>query len=992
MKAIRMKTSHPALIILVIVCVLLPNFLMGQIEIRETENVNLIYFADIHEYLVPHVASCYENALKYHQNLFQYEPGEKVTVFLKDFSDYGNAGATPSPRNLVLIDMAPLNSSYETMPTNERINAIMNHEMVHIVTMDQAARSETFFRSLFAGKVRATSENPASIFYSYLTNPRMLSPRWYLEGIAVFLETWMAGGFGRAMGAYDEMVFRSMVRDSSYFYDIVGLESEGTAIDFQVGANSYLYGTRFFDYLAYSYGPEKLIDWTARVEGSKMYYAKQFKHVYGKNLESEWSRWIEWEHKFQKDNLQAIRENPTTPFRRIFDQALGSVSPGFFDPESRKLFLAVRYPGQVAHIAAIQVDTGQIEKICDVKDAALYYVTSLTFDPDTQTLYYTTDNKRWRDLNSVNVKTGEQKRLMQDVRTGDLAFNPIDKSTWGVRHVNGISTLVRIPYPYQEWNQIHSFPFGRNISGLDISPDGSTLTASLVEVTGLGKLIKLDTKKLLADEVEIVEIFDFEDSLPEGFVFSPDGRYLFGSSYYSGVSNIYRYDFEEEDMDIVSNCESGFFRPVPVSDDSLIVMRYTGQGFVPVMIPNQVPEKVSAITFLGNEVLKKHPVLEEWMAGSPAKINIDSMTTTIGSYHPAARMRLESAYPIVEGYKNYASLGYRINLSDLLFLSRLNLTASYSPDQSLTEDERIHLGLLFGYWDWEVTASYNGADFYDLFGPTKTSRKGYSLGINYKHNYIYDKPRILDLKLSLTGYGGMERLPDFQNVQAIYDKMLSAKAKMNYEYIHKSLGSVDEERGIRWQLNGQSNYVNSELFPRIHTNLDYGFPLPLKHSSLWFRSSTGLSFGDKENPFANFFFGGFGNNWIDYQTEKRYRNYYGFPGASLNAVGGRDYGKLMVEWNLPPIRFKRFGLPDLYIRWARPALFASGIRTNLLETVSDPDEQFGTQRTLLNTGVQVDFELVMFSRYKSMFSLGYAVAAEEHRPLSKEFMISLKIL
>ena len=71
----------------------------------------------------------------------------------------------------------------------------------------------------------------------------------------------MAGGLGRAQGAYDEMVFRSMVRDDSRFYDPLGLVSEGAKIDFQVGVNSYLYGTRFMSYLAYEYSPEELIRW-----------------------------------------------------------------------------------------------------------------------------------------------------------------------------------------------------------------------------------------------------------------------------------------------------------------------------------------------------------------------------------------------------------------------------------------------------------------------------------------------------------------------------------------------------------------------------------------------------------------------------------------------------------------------------------------------------------------------------------------------------------
>ena len=61
----------------------------------------------------------------------------------------------------------------------------------------------------------------------------------------------MAGGLGRAQGAYDEMVFRAMVRDDAHFYSPLGLEwPKASSVDFQVGVNAYLYGTRFMSYLA----------------------------------------------------------------------------------------------------------------------------------------------------------------------------------------------------------------------------------------------------------------------------------------------------------------------------------------------------------------------------------------------------------------------------------------------------------------------------------------------------------------------------------------------------------------------------------------------------------------------------------------------------------------------------------------------------------------------------------------------------------------------
>ena len=71
------------------------------------------------------------------------------------------------------------------------------------------------------------------MLFLYLTSPRVAAPRWYHEGIAVFMDTWMAGGLGRAQSGYDEMVWRSMVKDDTPFYDPLGLVSEGTKIDFQ---------------------------------------------------------------------------------------------------------------------------------------------------------------------------------------------------------------------------------------------------------------------------------------------------------------------------------------------------------------------------------------------------------------------------------------------------------------------------------------------------------------------------------------------------------------------------------------------------------------------------------------------------------------------------------------------------------------------------------------------------------------------------------------
>ncbi len=68
----------------------------------------------------------------------------------------------------------------------------------------------------------------------------------------MFVETWMAGGIGRAQGGYDEMVFRSMVRDGAHFYDPLGSCPRARRSTSRSQINSYLYGTRFMTWLAHA--------------------------------------------------------------------------------------------------------------------------------------------------------------------------------------------------------------------------------------------------------------------------------------------------------------------------------------------------------------------------------------------------------------------------------------------------------------------------------------------------------------------------------------------------------------------------------------------------------------------------------------------------------------------------------------------------------------------------------------------------------------------
>ena len=78
--------------------------------------------------------------------------------------------------------------------------------------------------------------------------------------------------------------------------------------------------------------------------------------------------------------------------------------------------------------------------------------------------------------------------------------------------------------------------------------------------------------------------------------------------------------------------------------------------------------------------------------------------------------------------------------------------------------------------------------------------------------------------------------------------------------------------------------------------------------------------GSRLDPSARFFFGGFGNNWVDYRARQQFREVEALPGIEINHASGANYGRAQVELDLPPLRFRKVGTPSMYLRWASLSL------------------------------------------------------------------------
>jgi hypothetical protein len=963
----------------------------ANLNFVETEDLRIVYY-DYEDFLVPHVTRSFLSALAAQRRLFGYTPDGSANVYLRDFTDRGNAVTFVTPRNRIFFDIAASYDPYETINSGDWFWTTALHETTHLADNDRASPADARFRHIFHGKVNADAVHPETLLYFYLTVPRRTAPRWYQEGSAVFMETWLSGGVGRAQGGYDEMVFRAMVQDEAKFYNPLGLVSKGTEIDFQTGANAYLYGTRFADYLALTYGPQRLISWWRRDANSRRYYADDFQRVFGLPLDTAWQQWISFEHRFQEQNLKSVHEHPVTEYHDLTRRSLGAISRTYLSADGTTLFAGVQYPGQVAHIVSINRRSGEVRELKEVKDPRSYTVTALAFDAQSGTLFYTTNNNNYRNLMMFNPHSGKTRMLLKAARIGDIVYNRADRSLWGLRLDNGLVQVVRIPFPYDKWEQLYQFPAGEKAFDLDLSPDGELASVSVSgPASGLGsaqvrQVRIIPTAALRKGEAKPLHAFSMGVAVPEGFVFSSDGRYLYGSSYFTGVSNIYRYEIATEQLAAVSNAAVGFFRPLPVDDTQLIVLRYSAKGFVPTLVTAQPTEDLSAITFLGEQVASKYPEVTTWTAASPASIDAQSQILHEGLYR-RTHVSLESLIPVIQGYKDSVALGGSARFSDPLGLDSLVVDASYSPDNALPSRERLHFTADASHRLWTAGVAWNRADFYDLFGPTKRSLAGYNGYVGYDRPFVYDPPETLDFITKVAYYGDLDQLPGFQNVPSPSKNLFSADAGFAGVDTRDSPGAVDAETGHRWSLKAHAYGAAGEFIPSITGTYDVGFPLPLDHSSIWLRTGAFISTGSPSDPLANSYLGAFGNNYVDTAANggaQRYRQLLSMPGFDIDALSGKSLVKGLLEWCLPPVRFEALGSPGFYVSWARPALFVGALETN-------PGTS-GTRHNAQDVGVQVDFQMHVMHRQPMMLSFGAARGHSDTGLGTTEFMVSLQVL
>ncbi|MCR5352092.1 MAG: hypothetical protein K6E35_06350 [Bacteroidales bacterium] len=969
----------------------------------KTDEATLVFFDKGLSRYIPHMVRMYQNGKALHEQIWAsdsvYVP-EAPLLLLTDWEDDGNGGATPLPRSMIQIGMAPLNMSYYINPSSERYRQLFCHEYTHIVMTDKYNRRDLGWRRFFGTKVETDNAHPISALWSYLSVPRWYAPRWYHEGIACFLETWLGGGVGRALGGYDEMYFRSIVNGGDKLFSVVGLETEGSTMDFQVGANAYLYGTRFVNYLTAEYGFDKLVSFYNRTADSRTFFGSQFKQVYGQPLRKVWNEWKKAEKSHQEENLATVREYPVTATVPLTQDPLGSVSPFVYDPGTGKAYAAMNAPGDFAHITEIDLHSGQQRKISSLYGIQLYTPAYVALDHNAKRLIYTDNNARMRGLEVYDLQQRRVVKKLKYQRVNNIVYDNATDRLYGLFSNAGTQAIIRYDKNIENPEIIYSFPFGVSVFDIDVSHDGKLLSVTRQGDNGEHTLMLFRVDDLAQAKFAPEEIATWEDTNLGQFRFSLDDRSLIGSSYYTGISNLWQIDLETHEMQLLSNTDIGLFAPLEYAPGQLLALEFERDGMRPVTLEKSVIQDANAITMLGHRAYENNrEALEQvGLLKEPLKpIEFGDVYNNITPYNIFKEMRYAGGYPTITGFTDARAwnhvtpvLGYQFTFKDPVGLSRIKLGLGVSPWSSNDLKNKFHVDFEWKYYFWTLKAAWNHTDFYDLAGPMRASRKGYMVDLSYDYSNSMNAPYKYAWGASIATYGDMDALPLYQEIpieQGIRS-MQTASLYGNISKLRGSLGAVMREQGFDLGLQGYSYLADGHLFPSVEASGDFGVLLPIdRNTSFWLRTAAGHSFGDAASAFGNFYLGGFRNNRLDNKDSFQYRNSKAMPGADIDAIRAHSYAKATGELNLRPLRFNDFGALFLYPTWAQCSLFGTGLAT------WNPGED---RQLYYSAGVQLSTELVFFNYLKTTLSVGYAhLFAPGSFPGGRhgnEWMVSLKLL
>ena len=539
----------------------------------ETEHF-LIHFHETTERSAREAATVAEKIYAPVTALYNFEPGEKTHIIIKDVNDEAN-GLAYFYDNKIEIWSLPLD--YDLRGSHRWIQDVLTHEFTHIVQMGTAMKFKRRVPGIYLQLLNYEDERREDVLYGYpnaivsYPYPGANVPPWFAEGVAQYM---YASANYDYWDSHRDMLLRDRVRHHNLL-SFAAMNSFGKR---GIGNESaYNQGFSFVRYIAARFGEESL---QAISRGMAAPWAVSVSRVIKKVTGSSGVElYRDWKVELQASYAAQMRSVEGHPVQGeiVVSQGVANLHPVWRPGKRQFAYLSSRgadYFGQTA-LYLHDLATGKSRKLSAQARSAP------TWSGDGQTLYYAAKSKpdangsRWNDLYAYDLEADKERRLTHGAR----ATSPVLLDTGRVAYLtvsDGTSNVMVLDLESSEATPLTALDDGTFLHSIAYSSGDTTLICDATLNHGR-ELLEINLRTGAMRPVPPATGLGGGQRDPHRLSAAGGSRELLLSVDASGIFNLYRLGGASPGY--VTNVEGGAFMPSVSETGEIIYSLYSGGGY-----------------------------------------------------------------------------------------------------------------------------------------------------------------------------------------------------------------------------------------------------------------------------------------------------------------------------------------------------------------------------------------------------------------------------
>ncbi|MEM9194399.1 MAG: hypothetical protein AAGF12_34800 [Myxococcota bacterium] len=513
------------------------------------------------------VAAVSERAHAILSDVLDHDPDERTHVVLTDDTDSANGSANSVPFNRIRVFATAPGDLTALEDYDDWMTELIVHEHTHVLHLDTISGIPALINAIF-GKVFP---------------PNSITPRWFIEGVAVHQESGHTSG-GRLRGSLFDMFLRMDALEDR----LLRLDQISNVIDrIPFGNAWYLYGSRFVNYVLRKHGDDVLVDMIQDIGDNLIAFGMNRTAIRatGQSFEELYDEFISVTRARYEAVAEQVEAEGRVEGERITWHGLDAKGPRFVDEERIVYYAASGTETPV--LRTINATTG-----CEPEDLVRVVSTLPSPHPAGDSIFYSHvellhNRYFFNDIFRYDVAEGESEQLTHGLRAREVDVSPdgqrvtfvvngASTSHLAIADIRNIEDTRRIVVRNRRFDQIYTPRW---------SPDGRSIAFSRWLRGGYRDVAILDVAS-----GRVLAVTD-DRALETGPSWSPDGRWLFFSSDRSSINNIYAFHLTSGTTHQVTNVIGGAFQP-EVSPDGgrLVYVGYHALGYDLYSMPIELGE------------------------------------------------------------------------------------------------------------------------------------------------------------------------------------------------------------------------------------------------------------------------------------------------------------------------------------------------------------------------------------------------------------------